>query len=231
MKKLNSIFLAGLAVLALSSCGGSGSSDGMLGGIPETVEKYQQKKKSIESGASLSNFQKIASKVDKLKEKTKAKLEKEGNALNGKECSVSINDGELKIESPLTWVYQDVASNAASVHFKLDGKIAVANDVPLDVKASDLTFDKDFFGKEKGLMTVKVPVHLEFLDKENKVLYTSTIGYMIADNNGEQAILKNGTDMDKTGVGVISVGNQLLNATSARIVLAMNSILTSYPQQ
>lgn len=229
MKKSISLFLLGIAAMTLSGCGGSGSSDGMFGNIPQTIEKYQEESKALKSGINASNYQKKQEEADKLKAETLAKLEKEGEALNGKELKASVNENELKIETPLTFVFKNVFSNVAAVEFTLDGNIVAANDIPLEVRASDLTYDIDFFGKEKGMMVVKVPVHLEFLDKENNVLDTRTIGFMIADNNGENAVLKQGASMDHQG-GSLPINGKLVDATSARIVLDLSNVLTSYPQ-
>lgn len=226
MKKLNLSLIAGLAIMVMSGCSSKESSDGMFGGIPATIEKYNQEKKSLESKSSDSNL----AKIEELKSETVAKLEKEGQALNGKELTVTVDEKELKIETPLTWAYKSVSSNVQSVDFDLNGKIVSSNDIPLQVNTGDLTFEKDFLGKEKGLMVVKVPVHLEFLDNENKVLATRTLGFMNADNDGEKAVVKTGTVMDRQGAGSVPVNDQLINATSARIKLDMTNILTSYPQ-
>ena len=86
--------MIGGAVLAMSSCGGSGgseSSDGMFGAIPQTIEKYAQERKNLEAGLNESNYQKDLAKIDELKAETEAKLEKEGEALNGKELPVTVD--------------------------------------------------------------------------------------------------------------------------------------------
>lgn len=230
-KSLFSLMIA-FAAIAISGCGGGSnvSSDGMFGNIPQTIEKYDQEKKELNAGLNESNYQKKLAKIEDLKSETIAKLEKEGEGLNGKELTVSVDEAELKIETPLTWVYKSVFSNVAAVEFNLNGKIEVVKELPLDVKVSDLTYDKDFFGKEKGCMVVKVPVHLEFLDKENKVLNTCTLGFMIADNDGSKAVVKQGTTMDQQGAGSVAVNARLGNAVSARVILDMTNILTSYPQ-
>lgn len=225
--------MIGMAIMVLSSCNGSGnteSSDGMFGGIPQTLEKYKQESGALTSGMDESNYKDKLAKSEELKKETIAKLEKEGEALNGKELAVSVDDNELKIESPLTWSYKSVFSNVQAVDFNLNGKIVVSKEIPLEVKVSDLSFEKDFLGKEKGLMVVKVPVHLEFLDKENNVLVTRTLGFMIANNDGEKAVLKEGTVMDTQGAGSVPVNVQMINADSARVLLDMSNILTSYPQ-
>ena len=222
----------GGAIVALTSCGGgaSGSSDGMFGGIPQTIEKYDQESKDLKSGMDASNYQDKLAKAEQLKAETIAKLEKEGEAMNGKELTVSVDENELKVETPLTWVYKSVFSNVRAVEFNLDGQIVASNEIPLNVAASDLTYDKDFLGKEKGLTVVKVPVHLEFLDAENNVVDTRTIGFMIADNDGEKAVVKQGAAMSTEGAGSVTVNDKLVNAVSARVVLDMTNILTSYPR-
>lgn len=233
MKKLIFSLLIVVAVMTQSSCAWSESSeasDAMFGKIPVTIKIYDLDSKELNAGLTESNYKKTLAKLEDLKAETIAKLEKQGEALNGKELSVTVDPDQLKIEEPLTWVYKTVFSNVKAVEFNLNGKIAASKDIPLDVNSSDLTFEKDFFGKDKGLMVVKVPVHLEFLDKENKVLDTRTIGFLIADNDGKKAVVKQGAIMDRQGAGSVPVNEKLVDATSARVVLDMSNILKSYPQ-
>lgn len=178
--------MIGVATMALTSCGGSGSNgsaDGMFGGIPQTIEKYDQQKKDLNAGLNESNYKKNLAKIDELKAETDAKLEKEGQALNGKELTVSVDENELKVETPLTLVYKNVFSNMQAVEFSLDGKIVAANDLKLEIKPSDLK-GRDLFGGKTTVVTAYLPVKIEFLDSEGNVIDTRTIGNLVADNNG-----------------------------------------------
>lgn len=210
MKKLSISLMVGIAVMALSSCGGSGSSDGMFGAIPETIEKYSQEK---------------GEKAQSMKEETIAKLEKEGEALNGKELAVTVDENELKVETPLTLVYKGAFSNVKAVEFALDGKIVAANDMKLEINPSDLK-GRELLGGKTSVVTAYLPVHIEFLDSEGNVLDTRTIGNLYADNNGEEAVIKAGTPVD-FAVCSIPVSDKYLNAASARVVIDLTKGLTS----
>lgn len=216
--------MVGVAVMALSSCGGSESSDGMFGNIPQTIEKYNQDKKSMNAGLSQSNYKKNLAKIDELKAETMDKLEKAGEALNGKELTVTVNENELKIETPLTLVYKTVFSNVQAVEFSLDGKIVAAKDLKLDIDPSDLK-GRELLGGASTIVTAYLPVHIEFLDKEGKVIDTRTIGNLPADNNGEEAIIKAGTPMEF--LGTLPVSDKLVNVESARLSIDLTKGIAS----
>ena len=228
MKNLIVSLMVGSAMLVLSSCGGagsSGSSNGMFGGIPQTIEKYDRKSESLKSEMNRSNYQKKLAKAEKLKSETKAKLEKEGEALNGKELKVSVDENEFKIETPLTLVYKNIFSNVSAVEFGLDGKIVAAKDLKLEINPSDLK-GRDLFGGKTTVVTAKLPVHIEFLDKDGNIVDTRTIGYIMADNNGEEAVVKAGTAVD-FGICSLPVSAKYINVTSARVVVDLTKGLTS----
>ena len=226
MKKLSLSLLVGIAIMALSSCGGSnGSSDGMFGNIPQTIEKYDQEKKVLNDGLNESNYQKNLAKIDELKSETKAKLEEEGQALNGKELPVSVDENELKIETPLTLVYKNLFSNVSAVEFGLDGKIVAAKDLKLEINPSDLK-GRDLLGGKTTVVTAKLPVHIEFLDGEGNVIDTRTIGNFIAENNGDEAIIKSGSAVDFS-ICSIPVSDKFINVVSARVVIDLTKGLTS----
>ena len=220
--------MLGIAVLAMSSCGGAeskGSSDGMFGDIPQTIEKYDQQKKDLNAGLNESNYKKDLAKLDDLKAETKSKLEEEGEALNGKELAVSFDENELKIETPLKLVYKNVFSNIQAVEFGVDGKIVAAKDLKLEIAPSDLK-GRELLGGKTTVVTAKLPVHIEFLDSEGNILDTRTIGNFIADNNGEEAVIKTGTPID-FGIGSIPVSDKYINVTSAKLVIDLTKGLTS----
>lgn len=228
MKKSILSIMFGTAVIALSSCGGSGggsSSDGMFGGIPETLEKYEQERKELNAGLNESNYKKDLAKIEDLKAETISKLEKEGEALNGKELAVSVDENELKIETPLKLVYKNVFSNVQAVEFGFDGKIVAAKDLKLEISSSDLK-GREMLGGKSTVVTAKLPVHIEFLDKDGNVVDTRTIGNLVADNNGEEAIIKTGTAIDFK-IGSLPVSEKYVNVASARLVIDLTKGLTS----
>lgn len=225
-KSLFSLMIAFVAI-AISGCGGgsNGSSDGMFGNIPQTLEKYDQEKKDLNSGLNESNYQKNLAKIEDLKSETIAKLEKEGEGLNGKELTVSVDETELKIETPLTLVYKNVFSNVAAVEFGLDGKIVAAKDLKLEIAPADLK-GRDMLGGKTTVVTAKLPVHIEFLDSEGNVVDTRTIGNFVADNNGEEAIIKTGSAVDFS-ICSIPVSDKFINVVSAKVVIDLTKGLTS----
>ena len=229
MKKTIFTLMIALATMAVSSCGGGSgskaSSGGMFGNIPQTIEKYQQETKEINAGLNESNYQKDLAKIDELKTETIAKLEKEGASLNGKELMASVDENELKIESPLTLVYKNVFSNVKCVEFGLDGKIVAANDLKLDIKPSDLK-GRDMLGGKSTVVTAKLPVHIEFLDKEGNVVDTRTIGNLVADNNGEEAVVKAGSAVDFS-ICSLPISDKFVDVVSARVVVDPSKALTS----
>lgn len=230
MKKSLFSLTIGIAAITMSSCGGgtagsTGSSDGMFGNIPQTLEKYDKEKKDLNAGMTESNYQKNLAKIDELKSETEAKLEKEGEGLNGKQLTVSVDETEIKIENPLTLVYKSVFSNMSAVEFGLDGKIVAAKDLKLEIEPKDLK-GRDLFGGKTTVVTAKLPVHIEFLDSEGNVVDTRTIGYFMADNNGEEAVIKTGTPVDFS-VCSIPVTEKFINVASARVVIDLTKGLTS----
>ncbi|MCH5220248.1 MAG: hypothetical protein J1F20_06715 [Muribaculaceae bacterium] len=226
MKNLFLSLTAGISIVALSSCGGSSSSsDGMFGSIPQTIEKYDQEKQALTAGLSESNYKKNLAKIEELKTETESKLEKDGEALNGKELSVSVDENVLKIETPLTLVYKNVFSNMSAVEFGLDGKIVAAKDLKMEINPSDLK-GREMFGGKTTVVTAKQPVQIEFLDSEGNVVDARTIGNFIADNNGEEAIIKAGTAVDLS-ICSIPVNTKFANVSSARLTVDFTKGLTS----
>lgn len=228
MKKSVISLMIVIATIAMTGCGGAGgdgSSDGMFGNIPQTLEKYDQERKDINGGLNESNYQKDLAKLEDLKAETESKLEKDGEALNGKELTVSVNENELKIETPLTLVYKNVFSNLQAVEFGLDGKIVAAKDLKLEINLSDLK-GRDLFGGKTSIVTAYLPVHIEFLDSEGNVIDTRTIGNLTADNNGEEAVIKPGTAID-FHICSIPVSAKYNKVTSAKLTIDLTKGLTS----
>lgn len=228
MKKIIYSLMFGVAVWALSSCSGSGSSgssDNMFGDIPATIEKYDQEKKALNDGLTESNYDKELGKIEELKKSTIAKLEKEGEALNGKELTVSADENELKVETPLTLVYKNVFSNVQAVEFGLDGKVVAAKDLKLEINPSDLK-GRDLFGGKSTVVTVKLPVKVEFLDIDGNVIDERTIGNLPAENNGEEAIVKAGTAAD-LAICSLPISDKFVNVVTARVVVDLTKGLAS----
>lgn len=227
MKKSFFSLMIVISSVAISSCSGGSNdaSDGMFGNIPQTIEKYDQEKKELNAGLNESNYQKNLTKIEDLKSETIAKLEKEGESLNGKQLPVTVDETELKIETPLTLVYKDVFSNVSAVEFKLDGKIVAAKDLKLDISPSDLK-GRELLGGKTSVVTAKLPVHIEFLDSEGNVIDTRTIGNFIADNNGEEAVIKTGAAVDFS-ICSIPVTDKFINVVSAKVVIDLTNGLTS----
>lgn len=94
--------------LFLGSCGGSSSSTGCFGDIPETVAKYEQESEEMASKMTQGNYSEIQEKIDGLKAETKTKVEEEAKALNGKEINATTDEAVLKIEQPLTLVFRNL---------------------------------------------------------------------------------------------------------------------------
>lgn len=227
MKKTLFSLMFGVAVIALSSCGGAskGSSNGMFGDIPQTLENYEQERKKLDAGLTDSNYQKQLAKIDELKAETIEKLAKEGESLNGKELPVTVNEDELSIESPLTLVYKNVFSNVQAVEFGFDGKIAAAKDLKLEINPSDLK-GRDLLGGKTTVVTAKLPVSIEFLDSEGNVVVSRTIGNFEADNNGTEAVIKTGSLVDFS-ISSLPVNTKFINVASARLCIDLTKGLTS----
>ena len=197
--KIN-LFTAGicmLAVAALSSCGGSSSSPvatGCFGGIPEMIASYEQESEEIKTGLNENNYEKKEKEADELKEKTTADVEKLATELNGKEITCTVDESQLKIVKPVTLVFESM--NKYRPVFRLGGEVVSASDITLDAKPSDLGGNA-LLGDNEIVVTVKMPVALDFIDKEgNVVKHLNDIGTLSAENDGKTAVVKVGTPID-----------------------------------
>lgn len=197
MKKLASISAAVILAVALASCGGSAgssSSSGMFGKIPATIARYENESKEMKSSMNKDNYEKQSKKLDELRDKTVAEVEAEAEALSGKEIKVSVDEACLKIEHPVTLVFTSM--NKYRAVFSLGGTVVAATDLTLNVDSSDLTPLK-LLGSSNVVITVKMPVAAEFLDKEGNVVKSSNdIGILPAENLGTSAVVKAGTPVD-----------------------------------
>lgn len=198
MKTFINLSVACLFALALSSCGGSiGSSSGCFGKIPATIAKYEKESKEATAKLNDSNYNKIYKEMEEQKAETKATVEEEAKALNGKEIPVSVDETQLKIEQPLTLAFESM--NHLTPMFKLDGKVVAATDLTLNADPSDLK-SETLLGGGKITVTVRMPVDIQFLDKDGNVVQTrrtgQNIGEIKAENLGTSAVVKAGTPVD-----------------------------------
>ncbi len=231
MKTLQKVFAFVLLSAGLVSCGGDtgASSAGMFGNIPGQIENYENDRKTLESGTTEKNYKEISEKVNLLKEETTGKLEEEGQALNGKAISLEMNEEELKVEEAVTILYKSVFSNLKAVEFGIFGKVVAAKELPLEIDKKDLSRNADFYGKEKTLLKVKLPVHIQFLDKEGNVVDERTIGSLSAENDGETAVIKPGTPVEFSGS--VPVGAKYAGVESARLAIDLSKGLVSMSAQ
>ncbi len=218
------LFFKAAALLLLSvgvaACGGDAtSSSGLFGKIPSIMENYENERNSLEASANEKNHKEISEKIDNLKEKTISKLTEEGQALNGKELPVTVNAEELKIEEPLTLEFKDVFSNLKAVDFGLAGKITAAKDLPLIIDAGELK-GHDLFGGSKIEVSVTLPVHIELLDAEGNVVDERTIGKLVAQNNGDAAVITSGTPVEIQGS--LPIKSEYMSVTSARLTIDLS---------
>ncbi len=195
------------ASIALTSCGGSESASGLFGSIPETLAKYEKEYK--EAGMS---------STDKLKEETKAEVEKEATALNGKEVTCTVDENQLKIEQPITLEFKSM-NNYRPV-FGLAGKVVAAKDLTLNVNPSDLK-PSAILGETNVIVNVKMPVALDFIGKDGTVIkHQNDIGTLEADNQGDKAIVKAGTPVDLSRV--FTVDDKLEGVESIRLTVELD---------
>lgn len=177
--------------LFLGSCGGSSSSTGCFGDIPETVAKYEQESEEMASKMTQGNYSEIQEKIDGLKAETKTKVEEEAKALNGKEINATTDEAVLEIEQPLTLVFRNL--NGIRAMFGLEGKVVAAKDLTLNATPSDLKAETLLSGS-KITVSVKKLIDIELLDKDGNVVDTRKgFGYLVAENLGTSAVVKAGT--------------------------------------
>lgn len=177
--------------LFLGSCGGSSSSTGCFGDIPETVAKYEQESEEMASKMTQGNYSEIQEKIDGLKAETKTKVQEEAKALNGKEINATTDEAVLKIEQPLTLVFRNL--NGIRAMFGLEGKVVAAKDLTLNATPSDLQAETLLSGS-KITVSVKKLIDIELLDKDGNVVDTRKgFGYLVAENLGTSAVVKAGT--------------------------------------
>ena len=195
--------------LALTSCGGSGSSStDVFGNIPETLAKYETESKGA----------KDTKDATELKDKTKAEVEKEATELNGKEVTCTVDDIQLKIEQPVTLVFKSM--NTYRPVFGLGGKVVVAKDLTLNVDPSDLK-GSELLGETNVVVNVKMPVVLEFLGKDGAVIKRhNDVGTLEAENSGTTAIVKAGTPVDFSRS--FTVDDKLAGVESIRLFIELD---------
>lgn len=201
--------------LFLGSCGGSSSSTGCFGDIPETVAKYEQESEEMTSKMTQGNYSEIQEKIDGLKAETKTKVEEEAKALNGKEINATTDEAVLKIEHPLTLVFRNL--NGIRAMFGLEGKVVAAKDLTLNATPSDLQAETLLSGS-KITVSVKKLIDIELLDKDGNVVDTRKgFGYLVAENLGTSAVVKAGTPVVFQD-DVLVAGEDQVGVESIRLV-------------
>lgn len=199
MKTLLKIAPIAMLVVSLTSCGGgttssSSSSDGVFDGIPETIAKWQTEKDELRARQNSDNYQKMDQKVDELDKEMKEKIREEAEALNGKELEVTVNTDTLKIESPVTLVFASMNAKAPNMEF--GGTVVAATDLTLNCDPNDLKSRKMLSGTTY-YVEVRMPVSMDFLDKDGNVVYhRSEVGTLNAENLETSAVVKAGTAVD-----------------------------------
>lgn len=196
--KINSLVtgLSLFAIAALTSCGSSSSSssDDCFGGIPGTIASYEQESEKLTAGIDDGNYEKKEKEAAELREKTTSDVEKAAKELNGKEIPCSVDDSRLKINKPVTLVFESM--NKYRPVFSLAGDVTCASDLTLNADPSDLEGETLLSGSEV-VVSVKMPVALDFLDKDGKVVkHMNDIGTLEATNDGKKAVVKAGTPID-----------------------------------
>lgn len=220
--KLNS-FIVGLCLfvgLTLPSCGdsaGSSSSKGCFGDIPNKIESYQQKSEKIKSGMSEKNYEKKKKEDMDLQNKTAAEIEAIAKELDGKELVCIVDENCLKIVQPVKIKFDSM--NKFYPWFKFDTEIVAANDMILKADPSRLKQPAVF--KDQEIRPVKMPVMLEYLDKDgNVVKEEKSIGSFPAENDGKTAVIKAGTPLNIEHT--IAVNSDLIGAESIRLVIDLD---------
>lgn len=135
-------FIAGvclLAIGALSSCGGSGSSTDsclIFGEVPGLYADYQTQCDKIEQSAqnSEADYKKASARIDELTEEYRAKIEEAGKKLDGRPIEVAPGD-DFRIVTPLSLTFKEFANNLNAV-FTVNGEVEAARDITIEVSES-----------------------------------------------------------------------------------------------
>lgn len=201
--------------LTLSSCGGgsSSSSTDLFGNIISAQQKYDEKKDKLEGSMNKSNYKSIQEEADRLKEETKATIEADATGFNGKEANCEVEASQLTIEKPVTFVFDSM--NKLRPVFKLAGNVVASADLTLNANSSDLKGEELLSGS-KVVVSVKMPVSLDILDKDGNVLkHNNEIGILVAENLGTSAVVTAGTPVDFSGTFVVD--KDIEGATTFRL--------------
>lgn len=215
-------FIAGTTMFllgVLTSCGpSSGSASGCFGGIPEILASYEQESDALKEGINKDNYEKKSKEADELKEKTTAEVEKLATELSGKEIACTVDGALLKIDKPVTLVFESM--NKYRPVFRLGGDVVAAADLTLNANPGDLGGDALFSGDEI-VVTVKMPVAIDFLDKEGNVIeHRNDIGTLEAANDGKTAVVKAGTPIDFCRT--FTVNEKLSGVESVRLTVELD---------
>ncbi|MDE5975305.1 MAG: hypothetical protein K2G69_02010 [Muribaculaceae bacterium] len=222
-KKIIFIASAFVAIL-LSACGSNGSSSsnssGIFGKIPGQMKEYDLEKDELQAKINSDNYSKISKQLDELKANYKEELTKESEAINGKEVPMEADAELLKVESPLTLAYLSMNNSAPNLGFA--GKIVAAKNLTLNIGEKDLKPSPYLSGNYK--VEVKMPVGIDFLDKEGNVVLTrNEIGVLPAVNDGTTAVVKAGTPIE-FGKRSFPMSEKMSDVTKVRLFLDLEKV-------
>lgn len=196
MRKIinSTITLALAAILASCGNGSNGNSDCCFGSIPDNIKDYEMKCADMKSEMNEKNYSELSEKEEQLKTELTAKNEEAAKELSGREIKATTKPSQLIADGPVTLVYDSM--NHYRPVFRLGGKVSAAADLQLNIDPAELKGETLLSGAQVSV-SVKMPVALEFLGKDGKVIKTlSDIGTLNAVTEGDKAIVKAGTPVD-----------------------------------
>lgn len=211
-------FFVGLSILvvaSMSSCGestGTSSSNGCFGQIPGMIDSYKTKLNKIKSKENDKNYEAIYEQTEALTNEVSAEIEKVAIEMDGKELQCNVDEACLKINKPVKIKFKSM--NKVWPWYEFDTEVVAAKDLVLKADPSKLkqsrVYDK-----------VRMPVNLEYLDKEGNVVKTiESVGNFEAEDDGETAVIKAGTPIEFSYT--IAVTEELLDAESIRFVVDLD---------
>lgn len=167
-------FIAGICLLAigaLSSCGGSGSSTDsclIFGDVPGLYADYQTQYDKIKQSAqnSEADYKKTSAHIDELTEEYRAKIEEAGKKLDGQPIEVASGE-DFRIVTPLSLTFKEFANNLNAV-FTVNGEIEAARDITIEVSESWL--------KSHDVQYLRLPLMLVGCDGQGVEVTAARIG-------------------------------------------------------
>lgn len=215
MRKIINSTLTLALVSLLASCGNGSksSSDCCFGSIPANIADYEMKCADLRADLNENNYSELSEKEEQLKTELAAKNEEAAKELSGKEIKASTEPSQLIADGPVTLVYDSM--NHSRPVFKLGGKVTAASDLQLNIDPSELKGETLLSGAQVTV-SVKMPVAIEFLGKDGKVIKTqSDIGTLDAVIEGDKATVKAGTPVDLSRT--FTVGEDMEGVESVKL--------------